>query len=300
MVCIVSLFVLNGYTVQLWMSEEDVPGDTMLITSEMNESDLTCRQVIEECIDSSIQVARQQQANEIERKKAATDIVDGFIRFNAWCYMNEDCEEQNPQSWEQEKVPDRIVADSWSSNIVPIRRIAQRKEQILEIKSSSKTNSVRSGQSTRSKMSKGKIKRSSVILSNIIDENSEEKVEVIQLSKHKIKVSKKSKEKKSKLTKKSSNANQEMMNALSIDLSQNQNQKHEDRQSLHIGLKTQRLSMKSSNAYKFHPNKPYTYDHTGQKMCVTHMKPERMPNNMLSCCCVLLACNRIIPICCSV
>ena len=287
--------------------------DTILITSEIFNNDTVCRDIVENCSQTAIDFVHEKVQNEIERNKASKDILNGFIYFGKWCYMNKDLGEHDMNKWKQEIEPTRIMADSWSSSIIPIRKIMVKKEEIFDIKSkeitNSKTNSVRSGQSQRSKISKAslrsKLKRSSINdmgnelkkpLKNIIDDGDSDedeagKIEIIQLNNNQSANNSNLKTKKNKKRKGGGKNNKENLkinankeNSLSINIKDTKSgSNNQSRQSLNIGgLKTGRLSMKSSNVYKYHPNKPFTYDHTGAKMTVSHIKPEKIPNNMLS------------------
>jgi len=291
--------------------DENIVADTLFITNELLEGDEVCRQIVQECSHSAIELVHQQIEDAKERQKAATDILDGFIYFSKWCYMNKDVGEQDLASWTQEAVPSQIAADSWSSNIIPIRKIKQKKEDLanLEMKTSSKTNSVRSGQSNRSKSSlRHKPRRASIEdmtlkkpLTNIMDEASEhpdedgaaQKVEIIQLEqddrnpvnksaqRKSRKLSKGNKERKTSIAETENKENEFSIN-IKDALLEKDNSHKKQRHPMHIGLKTGRLSMNASNVYKYHPNKPFTYDHTGQKMSVIHMKPEKIPDNKVS------------------
>ena len=54
------------YLVEKLCDYDDVIMDTFLITDNMNESSVICRQLITECIDLSIKRIHQKQMNELE------------------------------------------------------------------------------------------------------------------------------------------------------------------------------------------------------------------------------------------
>jgi len=198
-----------------------------------------------------------------------------------------------PQEAVRIAAPERIVADSWCSGSVPVRKIVRRKEEfVATTKPESRTNSVRSGQSGHSKMTKGslrsKLKRTAMdidskkALQNIPDEDAaDSKPKIIRLGPKKgedAATTKKTRRARGADSAKESEPKK--VGLLPINLGQGTSQR--TKPSMSIGLKTGRLSMRSSNAYKFHPNKPFTFDHTGRKMAVTHLKPERIPDNRVT------------------
>jgi len=282
--------------------DEQVLEDTVLITNEIAECDAVCREIVEDSAQSAIEFVHQKETDAIERKQAATDILNGFITYGQWCYMPKDpgIADDELSGWKQEAMPKRIVPDSWSSHSIPTRKVAPSLEDAFEMESNSKAPSVRSAASARSKISKAslrsKLRKASSgdvdfkkPLGHIVDEETEEeaKVEIIKLDEGSDAVKTKGKRKSSKSkggksskSKKAGTGTADSMDSsasMSIDL-----KKKSDKQSMSIGLKTGRMSMRSSNVYKYHPNKPFTYDHTGQKMSVTHIKPEKIPSNVVT------------------
>jgi len=285
--------------------DEQVLEDTILITNEIFESDALCREIVEGSAETAIEFVHQKERDAIERTKAATDILNGFITYGQWCHMPKDpgISDQELDGWKQEPMPKRIVPDSWSSHSIPTRKVAPSLEDAFVVESHSKAASVRSGQSGRSRLSKASLRSKLRMassgdvdfkkpLGNIVDELTEEqeaKVEIIKLDggsekgktkggsgKRKSSKSKGGKNAKSKKPGSGKSESKDSSASMLIDV------KKGDKQSMSIGLKTGRMSMRSANVYKYHPNKPFTYDHTGQKMSVTHIKPEKIPSNVVT------------------
>ena len=272
--------------------DEETLRDVLFIADQISVADQDCREIVTHCCDTAVERTENAHRDRLEREKAARDIIEGFIHYGQWCYMQRDEGLlQEPQDKVVISAPKRIVADAWSSNAVPIRKIVRRKQDLFPVdtkEATSRTESVRSGQSGLSRKTKGSVRsgmrrRSMDLdgkkpLKNIPDEDAEDKPKIIQLTSTK-------EEDKEAMRRQRRNrggdsikeSEERDVSAFAIDLGQDKNAKN--KQSMTIGLKTGRLSMRSTNAYKYHPNKPYTFDHTGRKMSVTHIKPEKLPNN---------------------
>jgi len=277
--------------------DEQKVGDVLLITSDISEADKECREVVERCSAAAVQLTENAHRDRLDRKKAAEDIMNGFIHYGRWCHMQRDDRLLHEQ---QEEViisaPKRIVADAWSSNAVPVRKICRRKEDLenfqLATKPQSKTESVRSGQSGHSRMTKGslrsKLKRKSMemegkkALQNIPDEDAEvAKPKIIKLTQQIVEDKDTGKrQRRSRPSDPIKKSDPKEAGQLAIDLGQTSSVR--TKKAMTVGLKTGRLSMRSTNAYKYHPNKPYTFDHTGRKMAVIHIKPDKLPNNRVT------------------
>ena len=269
-------------------TDEETLRDVLLVAAEISAADCECRQIVEQCSESAVQQTENAHRDRLDRDRAARGIIEGFIHYGQWCHMQRDeglLEEQQDEV--VISAPERIIADAWSSNAVPIRTISRRKEDLFptETKPHSKTNSVRSGQSGHSRMSKGslrsKLKRTSMELDGkkplqkIPDEDAEdaEKPKIIQLTRSRDEDREKNKrQRRTRPGDQSKEAAQKKeVGPLAIDLGHGP----KAASGRAGGLKTGRLSMRSSNAYKYNPSKQgdYTFDHTGRKMAVIHIKP---------------------------
>jgi len=277
--------------------DEETLRDVLLIAAEISVADQECREIVQQCSNSAVQQTEDAHRDRIDRNQAARDIIDGFIHYGTWCHMQRDDGLLTEQQDEVRiSAPQRIVPDAWCSNAVPIRKISRRKEDLFpaDTKPHSKTNSVRSGQSGHSRMTKGslrsKLKRSSMDLDgkkplqNIPDEDAEneEKPQIIKLTQSKAE------------DKAPSKRQRKHRGGDTIKVTDREKKKEVGPLAINLGNggkassgrtgdpKTGRLSMRSSNAYKYHPNAPYTFDHTGRKMAVIHLKPGKLPNNRVT------------------
>lgn len=285
-------FVSRGF----YATDEDTLRDVVLIAAEISVADTECRQIVEQCSESAVQQTENAHRDRLDRERAARDIIEGFIHYGQWCHVQRD---EGLLKEDQDAVvisaPPRITADSWSSNAVPIRKITRRKQDLFPTeptKPHSKTNSVRSGQSGHSRMSKGslrsKLKRTSMELDGkkplqkIPDEDAEdaEKPKIIQLTRSK--EDDREKSKRQRRTRPNDQGKEESKKEMIGSLAINLGHGGKAASGRAGGLKTGRLSMRSSNAYKYNPSKQgeYTFDHTGRKMSVTHIKPVRANINI--------------------
>jgi len=274
--------------------DEETLRSVALIAAAISVADEECREIVQQCSNAAVQRTEDAHRDRVDRNRAALEIIEGFIHYGRWCHLKRD---DGLMSEQQDEViisaPPRIVPDAWSSNAVPIRKICRRKEDLFPVdtKPDSKTNSVRSGQSGHSRMTKGslrsKLKRASMeldgkkTLQNIPDEDAadEAKPKIIQLTQPKAdgKVPSK-RQRKNRGGESNKKADTKEVGDLAINLG-NGNKSFSGKTG---GPKTGRLSMRSSNAYKYHPNAPYTFDHTGRKMAVVHLKPGKLPSNRVT------------------